>query len=389
VDLSLTEDEARFAEEVRAWLSDNVEASESPVPFSTSGSDGLAKEVERGRAWQSKLARAGWVGINWPCEYGGRDATPVEVAIFNSEYARSGAPQLVNRVGINLAGPTLLAHGTTDQCARWLSRIASAEDIWCQLFSEPGAGSDLSGLTTSAERVDGGWSVTGQKVWTSYAQFARWGLCLARSDAGSVGPGGLSLLVVDMKGKGVEIRPLVQMTGEAEFNEVFLDAVFVPDTNLIGSAGEGWKVASTTLAHERGTSFPFKEEVVHEGYLTRLFATAATNGTLDDTEVADALADAYTALVVLRTHNWRTLSELGKGREPGPESSWVKLTWSEMTQQLSEVALVVQGSDAPFEGAWQRQWLWSKAASIAGGTSEVQRNIIGERILGLPRERRA
>ncbi len=225
-------------------------------------------------------------------------------------------------------------------------------------------------------------------MWTSYAQFARYGLCLARTEPGTTGPRGLSLLVVDMEAAGVEIRPLVQITGEAEFNEVFLEDVVVPADQLVGPAGQGWMVASTTLAHERGTNFPFKEEVVHEGYLTRLFALAARNGTLDDPDVADALVDAYVSLVVLRTHNWRTLSKLARGGEPGPESSWVKLTWSDMTQQLSEAALAVEGAASGIAGPWQRQWLWSKAASIAGGTSEVQRNVIGERILGLPREQR-
>jgi hypothetical protein len=381
VDLSLDEDQQRFASEVRAWLQTNAE----PAP----DTDDLAVAVAWGRVWQATLAAAGWVGIDWPAEYGGRGATPVEVAIFNAEYARSGAAQLVNRVGINLAGPTLLAHGTPEQCRRWLPTITTAEDIWCQLFSEPNAGSDLSGLATRAEPMPGGgWRVSGQKVWTSYAQFARYGMCLARSAAGTAGPRGLSLLVVDMEAPGVEIRPLVQITGDAEFNEVFLDGVEVPAEHLVGPAGEGWAVASTTLAHERGTNFPFKEEVVHEGYLARLFAAAARNGTLDDPDVADALVDAYVALVVLRTHNWRTLSKLARGGVPGPESSWVKLTWSAMTQHLSDAALAVEGPTAGMWGPWQRQWLWSKAASIAGGTSEVQRNVIGERILGLPREQR-
>ena len=380
MDLSLTEAEERFAAEARAWLAAHAE-----TPPDT---DDLAEAIAWGRTWQATLAAAGWVGINWPAEYGGRGASAVEVALFNTEYARSGAAQLVNRVGINLAGPTLLAHGTPEQCRRWLPAITTAEQIWCQLFSEPGAGSDLSGLTTAAEPVDGGWSVSGQKVWTSYAQFASWGLCLARSQPGTSGPRGLSLFALDMTAPGVDIRPLVQITGEAEFNEVFLDGVFVPEDQLVGPAGEGWAVASTTLAHERGTNFPFKEEVVHEGYLSRLFATAVANGTFDDPAVADALVDAYVSLVVLRTHNWRTLSRLGRGGEPGPESSWVKLTWSDMTQHLSETALAVLGPEAPLAGSWQRQWLWSKAASVAGGTSEVQRNVIGERLLGLPREQR-
>jgi alkylation response protein AidB-like acyl-CoA dehydrogenase len=259
VDLSLTDAEERFAAEARAWFSAHGEAAPD--------TDDLAEAIAWGRAWQAKLAAAGWVGIDWPEEYGGRGASAVEVALFNTEYARSGAAQLVNRVGINLAGPTLLAHGTPDQCRRWLPRILTAEEIWCQLFSEPGAGSDLSGLSTAAHAVDGGWRITGQKVWTSYAQFARWGMCLARSETGTAGARGLSLFVVDMGASGVDIRPLVQITGEAEFNEVFLDGVFVPDDQLVGPAGQGWAVASTTLAHERGTNFPFKEEVVHEGYL--------------------------------------------------------------------------------------------------------------------------
>jgi alkylation response protein AidB-like acyl-CoA dehydrogenase len=380
VDLSLTDAEERFAAEARAWFTEHAE-----TPPET---EDLAEAIAWGRSWQAKLAAARWVGINWPVEYGGRGASAVEVALLNSEYARSGAAQLVNRVGINLAGPTLLAHGTPDQCMRWLPAITTAQEIWCQLFSEPGAGSDLSGLTTAAEPVDDGWRVTGQKVWTSYAQFAQWGLCLARSEPGTTGSRGLSLLVVDMGAPGVDIRPLVQITGEAEFNEVFLDGVFVPKDQLVGPVGQGWAVASTTLAHERGTNFPFKEEVVHEGYLSRLFATAVSNGTFDDPAVADALVDAYVSLVVLRTHNWRTLSRLGRGGEPGPESSWVKLTWSDMTQQLSQTALAVMGAEAPLVGPWQRQWLWSKSASVAGGTSEIQRNVIGERLLGLPREQR-
>ncbi|HUC38389.1 MAG TPA: acyl-CoA dehydrogenase family protein [Acidimicrobiales bacterium] len=387
MDLSLTEAEQRFASEARAWLAEHV-------PREAGSADGagdpsrLAEAVAAGRAWQKRLAEAGWVGIDWPAEYGGRGASALEVAIFNTEYARSGAPQLVNRVGINLAGPTLLAHGTPQQCRRWLPAITTAEEIWCQLFSEPGAGSDLSSLTTSAEEVEGGWCLTGQKVWTSYAQFARWGLCLARSSPGTTGPTGMSLFVVDMGAPGLEVRPLVQMTGDAEFNEVFLENVFVPEDQLVGTAGEGWKVASTTLAHERGTNFPFKEEVLHEGYLARLYEMAAHDGLLDDPEVSDGLVDAYVRLVVLRTHNWRTLSRLARGEPPGAESSWVKLTWSEMTQRLSRTGLDVLGARSPGSGPWQRQWLWSFAASIAGGTSEVQRNLVAERILGLPRETR-
>ena len=386
MDLSFTPEEQAFAEEVRAWLQAHVEV---PPRFET-----IADEVEFGRAWQAQLAAGRWVGIHWPVDYGGRGASPVQVAIFNMEYARSRALQPINRVGINLAGPTLLAHGTDEQKQRWLPSILTADEIWCQLFSEPDAGSDLASLATRAVRIDDGWLLSGQKVWTSYAQFARWGICLARTDPDVPKHKGISYLVVDMQSPGIEVRPLVQVTGDAEFNEVFLDDVFVPDDQLVGALHNGWAVANTTLAHERGTAFPFKEQVVHEVYLDELWQLAAERDELDDVDVADALAQSFVDLRVLRLHNWRTLSRLTKGIEPGPESSVTKLAWSDMTQALSARALDVVGSasplwwgadDNPGLGFWQRQWLWSKAASIAGGTSEVQRTIIGERMLGLPR----
>jgi len=380
MDLSLREEDEQFASAFRAWLGEHLVA---PPAFVD-----LADEVAWGRRWQAALAADRWVGVHWPEAYGGRGATPVQVALYQSEYARAQAPQPVNRVGINLVGPTLLAHGSEDQRLRYLPPILSAEEIWCQLFSEPDAGSDLASLSTRAERAHGGYALTGRKVWTSYAQFAAWGLCLARTDAGAARPQqGITAFIVDMRDQGVDVRPLVQMTGDAEFNEVFLTDVFVPDEHVVGAEGQGWTVAGSTLAHERGTNFPFKEQVVHEGYLARLYAEADARGALDDPLVADALARAYIDLGVLRLHNLRTLTRLGRGEEPGPESSWVKLTWTDMTQGLSEAALLVLGRDptAAESGAWTRQWLWSKAASIAGGTSQVQRDIIAGRILGLPR----
>jgi alkylation response protein AidB-like acyl-CoA dehydrogenase len=379
MDLSFSAAEEAFASEIRDWLRANAE----PPPAFASAED----ELDWGRRWQAKLAADRWVGIHWPRRYGGRDATPVEVALYNVEYARSQAPQPVNRVGINLAGPTLLAHGTDEQKERWLPTILDASELWCQLFSEPGAGSDLASLATRATPIDDGWLLTGQKVWTSYARHARWGICLARTTPLDDAPKhkGISYLVVDMQADGIDIRPLRQITGEAEFNEVFLDEVFVPADHLVGDLNQGWAVANTTLAHERGTSFPFKEQVVHEGYLDELFTLADARDRFDDVDVADALAQAYVELRILRLHNWRTLSRLGRGAQPGPESSIVKLAWTDMTQHLSDAALDVLGPDAPLTGPWSRQWLWSKAASIAGGTSEIQRTIIGERLLGLPR----
>lgn len=377
MDLRFSAEEEAFAAEVRSWLAEHLEP---PPPF-----ESVEDEVAWGRRWQATLAAGRWVGIHWPEAYGGRGAPPVHVAIFNAEYARARAPQPVNRVGINLAGPTLLAHGTAEQKQRWVAPILTAEELWCQLFSEPDAGSDLAGLRTTATPVEGGWVLNGQKVWTSYARFARWGICLARTNPDAGKHRGISYLVVDMHAPGIEIRPLVQLTGEAEFNEVFLTDVFVPADHLVGALDGGWAVANTTLAHERGTSFPFKEQVVHETFVQELFELASERGALDDPHVAAALVQSFVELRVLRLHNWRTLSRLARGEEPGPESSWVKLAWSDMTQHLSATALRVLGPEAPLAGPWARQWLWSGAASIAGGTSEIQRTIIGERLLRLPR----
>jgi alkylation response protein AidB-like acyl-CoA dehydrogenase len=380
MDLSLAPEDEAFAAEFRQWLEDNA-----PNP---PGFVDLAEEVAWGRRWQARLAQDRWVGVHWPVEYGGRGATPVQVALYQSEYARAGAPQPVNRVGINLVGPTLLAHGTDEQRHRWMPNILSATEVWCQLFSEPEAGSDLSSLSTRAVATDGGYLVTGAKVWTSYAQFAQYGLCLARTDPEAFRPQqGISALVVDMTSPGVEIRPLLQLTGDSEFNEVFLDEVFVPLDQLVGIEGHGWEVAGSTLAHERGTSFPFKEQIVHENYLNRMLREAAASGALDEPMVADALVSAYVELEVLRLHNLRTLTRLGRGEAPGPESSWVKLAWTQMTQTMAEASLMAVGRDpsAALAGPWTRQWLWSRAASIAGGTSEIQRDIIAGRILGLPR----
>jgi alkylation response protein AidB-like acyl-CoA dehydrogenase len=386
VDLSFSEEEEEFAAAIRAWLEANLEL--PPAHAS------LDEEIAWGRAWQAKLAKGRWVGIHWPREYGGRGASPVQVAIFNMEYARSRALQPVNRVGVNNVGPTILAFGTDEQKRRWLPGILDASELWCQLFSEPGAGSDLAALSTKAVRADGGWLVSGQKVWTSYAQWSRWGICLARTDPDAPKHAGISYLVIDMQAPGVEIRPLRQITDETEFNEVFLDEVFVPDDQLVGGLHQGWSVASTTLAHERGTIFAFKEQVVHEVFLDELWALASERDLLDDVGTADALVQSFVDLRVLRLHNVRTLSRLGRGVEPGPETSVVKLAWTDMTQRLSATAVDVTGDAAPLwrgahdlpdDGRWQRQWLWSAAASIAGGTSEVQKNIVAERMLGLPR----
>jgi len=390
VDLTPTDEQQRFRAEVRDWLRANL-----PWEWGVGlppKHDDLADEVAFGREWQAKLAGARLVGVTWPEEYGGRGAGPLEHYIVQEELARARAPELVGRIGVNLAGPTLLAHGTPEQRERWLPQILDASIIVCQLFSEPDAGSDLTSLRTSATRIDGGWLLNGQKVWTSYAQFADWAICLARTDPDAPKRAGISFFVVDMRAPGVEVRPLVQLTGEAEFNEVFLADVFVPDDQLVGAVNEGWKVANSTLSHERGTN-P-RQLVIHTQLIEELLRVAMANGTYDDPHVRHGLAQAYVEVRLFQLHNWRSVSKLAKGQEPGPEGSALKLYWSEMSKRLHEVAMAVLGPAAPLwrgaegnpgDGAWQRSWLYYHAASIWAGTNEIQRTIVGERVLGLPR----
>ena len=313
MDLSPTEAEQEFRAEVRAWLVEHLPW-EYGVGLPPRFED-LADEVRFGREWQAKLASGRWVGVSWPEAYGGRGAGPVEHYIVQDELARARGPEFVGRIGINLAGPTLMAHGTEEQKLRWLPKILPAEEMWCQLFSEPDAGSDLASVTTKATPVDGGWVLNGQKVWTSYAQFADWGVCLARTDPSAPKHKGISYLVVDMHAPGVEVRPLVQLTGEAEFNEVYFTDAFVPTDQLIGPENEGWRVANSTLSHERGTN-P-RQLVIHIQLLEELLKLAADNGALDDPRLQQRLADAYVEVRLFQLHNLRSISRLSKGLDPG------------------------------------------------------------------------
>ena len=389
MDLSETAAESAFRASVRDSLADV--AASWPVP--DAGFASLADEVAWGREWQRRLAGAGLVGVTWPVEYGGRGLGPIEHFIVQEELARARAPELVGRIGVNLAGPTLLAWGTDEQRARWLPRILSADVLFCQLFSEPGAGSDLASVSTRADVVDGGWLVNGQKVWTSYAQFADFGVCLARTDVDAVPRHrGISYLVVDMRAPGVEVRPLRQMTDEAEFNEVFFSDVFVPADSLVGELHGGWRVANATLTHERGTN-P-RQLVIHIQLLEELLRLASF-AAFDDARLRRRLADAYVEVKLFQLANLRSLSALAAGREPGRVGSSLKLYWSEMSKRLHDTAMAVVGpasplwrgaADNPGGGTWQRSWLYYQASSIWAGTNEIQRNILGERILGLPRE---
>jgi len=387
-----TAEQRRFRDDVRAWLRANL-----PWEWGVGlppKHDDLGDEVAFGRTWQAKLAGEHLVGVTWPEAYGGRGAGPLEHFIVQEELARARAPELVGRIGVNLAGPTLLAHGTDEQQARWLPRILDARDLWCQLFSEPDAGSDLTGLRTRATPVDGGWRLDGQKVWTSYAQFADWGICLARTDPDAPKRAGISFFAVDMSAPGVEVRPLVQLTGEAEFNEVFLTDVFVPTDQLVGRLNEGWKVANSTLSHERGTN-P-RQLVIHVQLVEELLRRALADGSYDDPRLRQQLMQSFVEVRLFQLNNWRSLSRLAKGREPGPEGSTLKLYWSEMSQRFHDVVMAVLGPASPLwrgadgnpgDGAWQRSWLYYQAASIWAGTNEIQRTIVGERVLGLPRDK--
>jgi alkylation response protein AidB-like acyl-CoA dehydrogenase len=391
MDLSPTGAEQALRADVRAWLRANLPweyGQGLPPRF-----DDLRDEVAFLRDWQARLARGQWVGVAWPPEYGGRGLGPVEHYIVQEELARARAPELAGRIGINLVGPTLLAHGTPAQRERWLARILDASQLWCQLFSEPGAGSDLAAVTTRAEPTADGWLLTGQKVWTSYAQFADWGVCLARTDPGAPKHQGISYLVVDMRAPGVEVRPLVQLTGDAEFNEVFFTDVFVPREQLVGAEHNGWRVANSTLGHERGTN-P-RQLVIHTQLLEEMLRLALRTGAYDEHRARQRLAQSYVELRLFQLFNWRTVSRLAPGREPGPEGSILKLYWSEMSKRMHETAMAVVGPAAPLwrgardnpgDGRWQRSWLYYHASSIFAGTNEIQRNIVGERVLGLPRE---
>jgi alkylation response protein AidB-like acyl-CoA dehydrogenase len=394
VDLSFTPAQQAFRAELRAWLEANVPARWGEGEFAT-----LAEEVAFLQAWQRRLSDAGWVGIHWPRAYGGRGASAVEHYILQEEMAAARAPEIINRIGVNLVGPTLIAHGTEAQKRRFLPAILPADELWCQLFSEPGAGSDLTALRTRAERRGDAWVVRGQKVWTSYAQFARWGILLARTDPSAPKAKGIGFFLCDMRAPGVTVRPLRQMTGGEEFNEVFLEDVVIPAEHLVGGAGDGWAIASTTLAHERGTS-P-RQLVIHRMLLGDLLALARAGvdggaPRASERVVRQRLAQHLIEVEITRLNNLRTLTRLERRQPLGAESSFIKLFWSEMSQRLHDTMMDLLG---PAGLCWQpgpravaggrltRSYLYYRAASLFAGTSEIQRNILAERVLGLPRRR--
>lgn len=379
MDLTFSQDEASFRHELQGWLADN---SAGPEP-----ADDETAKFEWRRDWQRRLFRGGWAAVHWPREFGGRDASLTQSAIFFEELAIAREPLPANALGMLLAGPTIMVWGTPDQKDRYLEPILSAEEIWCQGFSEPDAGSDLASLKTRAVRDGDEWVVNGQKVWTSDAQHAKWCMLVARTDVDALRHKGLSYFLMDMDQPGVTVRPLVQITGEAHFNELFLDDVRIPHGNMLGGEGNGWKVALTTLMNERA-GLGFFLQVQLRQKLDGLIEQVHDRGLLDDPYVADRLGDLHVRAELLRLTAYRGLTTIEKYGQPGPEGSLVKLMWSEANQLLVQAAVDLLGADTLTEDSpWSYELLRARGNTIEGGTTEILKNIVAERVLGLPKAR--
>jgi alkylation response protein AidB-like acyl-CoA dehydrogenase len=378
VDLTLSPSEESFRDELRAWLGDNHPG---PEP------DGDLAGFEFRRDWQRRLHAAGWAGVSWPQEYGGRGATLVEQAIYNEEFVRAQAPSAANVLGLAMGGPTVIEHGTEEQKRRYLEPILSAQEIWCQGFSEPDSGSDLASVKTRGVRDGAEWVVTGQKVWTTLAHHAKWCMLVARTDPDAPKHQGLTYFLMDMEQDAVQVRPLRQITGEAEFNELFMEEARIPDENIIGGEGNGWAVAITTLMHERAT-LAFGLQIAVKRALRQLMDEAKSEGDADDPQVRDRLAQLYIESEVLRLTAYRGLSAIMRDGVPGPEGSLGKWHWAEVNQALTELAMDLRGPRAVlYDDTWTFRFLRARANSIEGGTTEILKNIVAERVLGLPRMR--
>jgi alkylation response protein AidB-like acyl-CoA dehydrogenase len=378
MDLTLSPQEQTFRDELRAWLEENNPGAEP---------EGDQAAFEFRRDWQRRLADARYAGLSWPEEYGGRGATLIEQAIFNEELVRAKAPQMANVLGLVMGGPVVIAHGTDEQKQRYLKPILTADEIWCQGFSEPEAGSDLASLKTRAVKSNGEWVVTGQKVWTTYAHEAKWCMLVARTDPDAPKHRGLTYFLMDMEQDAVQVRPLRQITGESEFNELFIEEARIPDENVVGGVGNGWTVAITTLMHERaGLAFGLQVQLkIALGELMRL---ARERGLEDDPIVRQRVAQLYIEGECVRLNASRGLTTTMKTGIPGPEGSLTKWQWSDANQSLTELAMDVRGAEAPaWESDWTYRFLRARANSIEGGTTEILRNIVAERVLGLPRSR--
>ena len=392
MDFRDTPEEAKFRAELRTWLEENIPDEHRRRPVSAGrGDEALSRE------WSKKLYDAGYSGLTWPKEYGGVGAPYTYQAIFLEESARAATPEHLGVIGLGMAGPTIIAHGTEEQKKAHLSKILSADEVWCQGFSEPGSGSDLASLRTRAELDGDSFVVNGQKVWSSFAHIADYCILLVRTDPDAPKHQGITYLLVDMHSSGIEVRPLRQITGDPEFNEIFFTDVRVPTSNVVGEINQGWGVAMTTLLHERGTlGFALTARLeVAVRRLIELAKQTSVNGhtAAEDPLFRDRIVQQWIELQGLRFTNYRALTELVKTGVPGPEGSIAKLHWSESNQRLGRLALEILGplaqldEDGPWNGYWQYHQLRSRGNTIEAGTSEVLRNIIAERVLGLPRSR--
>lgn len=387
MDLNLTPGEQQFRDELRAWLQANV-----PPPWTGStAAEEKSEYFDFLRKWQKKVCEAGWAGISWPKEYGGRGAAIIEQAIWQEEWARAEAPQLINALGLYLIGPTIITAGTEEQKRRFLPKILSAEEIWCQGFSEPNAGSDVASLGTKAVLDGNHFIVNGQKIWTSLAHVADWCLLLVRTDPNAPKHKGITALLVDMHASGVVVRPLRQITGDASFNEVFFDNVRVPLSNVLGEVNKGWQTAITTLMNERahlgaGTYIAFRRNL--DALIARAREMKRNGHTASqDPLVRQKLAQAFLELEIFRLNNTRSLSKLSKTGIPGPEGSILKIFWSEYNQRFQQAAMEILGPYAQLHGfdngRWVFDYLRTRANTIEAGTSEILRNVVAERVLGL------
>ena len=387
--LGFSPDEEAFRAEAAGWLKAELDGPFADVRGLTS----LTDAPERRRDWEKRLGEAGWSCVGWPKAYGGRDASLAQQVIFAEEYARAGGPPRLNHIGIELAGPTILAFGTDAQKARFLPAIAKGEEIWCQGYSEPGAGSDLANVRTRAWREDDDWVIEGQKVWTSLAQFSDWIFVIARSEEGSRGPKGLSFLLVPVAQPGVDVRPIHQITGEAEFNETFFDGARTDAANILGAPGDGWKIAMGLLGFERGVS-TLAQQMGFRNELDAVIAAARANGEAKNPLIRQRIAQAEIGLKLMRYGALRMLTD-AEGGKLNPAALTYKIQWATWRRDLGELAMdvlgaageTVAGADYAFP-ALPNLFLYSRADTIYGGTNEIQRNIIAERALGLPREPR-
>jgi alkylation response protein AidB-like acyl-CoA dehydrogenase len=382
MDLSYTPEEEAFRARVRAWLAGNV-----PPP-------GSLKTLDDMRGWQRKLHAAGFLGAAWPKEYGGAGLAEMQQAILNEELARARAPQVVNAMAIWWVGPAIMRYGTDEQKKRFIAPILTADEIWATGYSEPSSGSDMAAAKTRAERQGDFYVVNGQKIWTTLAHISDWFFVLVRTSTEGPKWAGLSLLLMDLRSPGVEIRPIRQIDGGSEFNEVFMTDVRVPVANLLGKEGQGWEVVSSALVNERtGIAGSVRFDLALEWLTT----TVRGQGKARDPWVRQRIAELATKAAIVRCSGLRSLTDSLRGQSNPHLSAAMKLTTTQLTQEFSETAMEVLGPwaalmdepHAPFNGRWAKQWLGDRSMTIAGGTSEVQRNIVAQRVLGLPRDRGA